>query len=82
MISLRLSNDLELKLNKVSKTENISKSELIKRALLLYFDKYQKSHNPYDLGKDLFGKYGSGVGTLSKDYKNILKGKLREKYYR
>jgi hypothetical protein len=82
MISLRLTNDLENKLNKISKTENISKSELIKRALLLYFEKYQKTHSPYDLGKDLFGKYGSGIGTLSKDYKNILKGKLREKHSR
>ena len=82
MISLRLSNDLEHKLSKISKTENISKSELIKRALLLYFEKYQQSQNPYNLGKDLFGKYGSGIGTLSKDYKNILKEKLREKHSR
>ena len=82
MISLRLSNDLEHKLSKISKTENISKSELIKRALLLYFEKYKQSQNPYNLGKDLFGKYGSGIGTLSKDYKNILKEKLREKHSR
>jgi len=35
---------------------------------------------PYQLGKDLFGKYGSGKGNLSQDYKKILKEKLREKY--
>jgi len=35
---------------------------------------------PYQLGKDLFGKYGSGKGNLSQDYKKILKEKLRGKY--
>lgn len=82
MISLRLSTELEHKLNKISKTDNISKSEIIKRALVLYFEDNDKKYSPYDLGKDLFGKYGSGSGTLSKEYKNILKEKLHEKYSR
>jgi hypothetical protein len=82
MISLRLSNDLDEKLNQISKNEKISKSEIVKRALVLYFEDYQKTHSPYDLGSDLFGKYGSGDGTLSQNYKNILKGKLREKHSR
>lgn len=82
MISLRLTNDLEEQLNTISKTEKVSKSEIIKKALALYFEEYKKKHGPYDLGKDLFGKYGSGKGTLSKEYKKLLKGKLREKYSR
>ena len=82
MISLRLTSDLEDKLNKISKNENISKSEIIKRALILFFKEYQKKHNPYDLGKDLFGQYGSGIGNLSKNYKKIIKDKLNEKYSR
>jgi len=82
MLSLRLSNDLENKLNQIAKNEKLSKSEIIKRALLFYFDDYQKSHSPYDLGKDLFGQYGSNKGNLSKDYKIILKSKLNEKYTR
>ncbi|MFN8579190.1 MAG: hypothetical protein U0354_20360 [Candidatus Sericytochromatia bacterium] len=32
---------------------------------------YNKS--PYELGKDLFGKRGSGKGKLSKYYKNLLR---------
>ena len=82
MISLRLSNDLDEKLNQIAENEKISKSEIVKRALVLYFEDYQKTHSPYDLGADLFGKYGSGNGTLSQNYKNILKGKLREKHSR
>jgi hypothetical protein len=50
--------------------------------LVLYFDDYQKKHSAYDLGADLFGKYGSGNGSLSQNYKQILKGKLREKHNR
>ena len=82
MISLRLSTDLDDKLNQIAKNERISKSEIVKRALVLYFEDYQKTHSPYDLGSDLFGKYGSGNGSLSQNYKNILKGKLREKHSR
>lgn len=82
MISLRLSTELEHKLNQIAKTENISKSEIIKRALALYLEKTERKYNPYNLGKDLFGKYGSGMGNLSKNYKEILNGKLREKHNR
>ncbi len=40
---------------------------------------YTEKRDAYCLGKDLFGKYGSGKGKLSQDYKKILKEKLREK---
>lgn len=80
MISLRLNNELEDKLNQIAKSEKLSKSEVIKRALLFYYDDYQKNHSPYDLGKDLFGKYGSNTGNLSQNYKRILKEKLSEKH--
>ncbi|MCP4345263.1 MAG: CopG family transcriptional regulator [Desulfobacterales bacterium] len=39
---------------------------------------YTEKPDAYSLGKDLFGKYGSGKGKLSQDYKKILKEKLRE----
>ena len=82
MISLRLTTDLEHKLNQISKTENVSKSEIIKKALIMYLNDNEKKYNPYFLGKDLFGKYGSGKSNLSKDYKKIVKGKLLEKHNR
>jgi len=82
MISLRLPDELANKLNQVSKTEKITKSEVIKRALKIYFEKYRNDHSSYDLGKDLFGEYGSGDGNLSVNYKIILKDKLREKHSR
>ena len=82
MISLGLSDDLVEKLNQIAQNEKISKSEIVKMALVLYFDDYQKKHSAYDLGADLFGKYGSENGNLSQNYKQILKDKLREKHTR
>ncbi|HOA08353.1 MAG TPA: CopG family transcriptional regulator [Spirochaetota bacterium] len=82
MLSIRLSSEIESKLDQISKTENKPKSEIIKSALDLYFKKYHEVTSPYELGKDLFGKAGSGQSNSSKDYKSILKGKLREKHSR
>jgi predicted DNA-binding protein len=82
MISIRLDNDTEEKIKIISKNENISKSDVIKKALDLFFEHYNKKNSPYELGKVLFGKYGSGKNNSSKDYKKLLKGKLHEKYSR
>lgn len=82
MLSLRLSRDLEQKLRTLAETEKISKSEVVKQALALYFEAHDKKRRPYDLGRDLFGRYGSGRGTLSRDYKKIVKEKVREKHSR
>ncbi|MBZ4687765.1 MAG: hypothetical protein PWQ96_1293 [Clostridia bacterium] len=79
MISVRLSQELEEKINSLSKRKNITKSEIIKEALEKYFESYEQSETAYDLGKDLFGKYGSGQGNLSVIYKKKVREKLNEK---
>ncbi len=80
MVSLRLTNDFEKKLERVAEIEKKSKSEIIKLALKQYFIYYDNEKSPYELGEDLFGNYGSGENNLSTNYKKILKDKLREKY--
>ena len=80
MLSIRLSSDIESKLEQISKSEKMPKSEIIKSALDLYFRKYNEFTSPFGLGKDLFGKVGSGQRNMSKDYKTILKSKLRAKH--
>jgi hypothetical protein len=80
MTSIRLPSDIEKKLNQVSRAERITKSELIKIALKRYFDYYFNKTTPFELGRDLFGKYGSGNGGLSKNYKKILKEKINAKF--
>jgi predicted DNA-binding protein len=80
MVSLRLSEEYEKKLEQVAEIEKKSKSEIIKLALKQYFAYYENEKSPYEIGKDLFGNYGSGKSNLSTDYKKILKEKLNEKY--
>jgi RHH-type rel operon transcriptional repressor/antitoxin RelB len=44
----------------------------------------EPAHTPsaYDLGKDLFGRYGSGRRDLSRNRKAILNEMLRVKHHR
>jgi hypothetical protein len=80
MFSIRLTEDIEYKIEQIAKNENCSKTDVVKDAIELYLQKYKETTTPYELGRDLFGKYGSGKGDLSKEYKNILKAKLRAKH--
>ncbi len=79
MTTIRLPVEIEKKLDQVSKAEHESKSSIIKNALKSYLDNYNDNYSAYEIGKSLFGKYGSRNGSLSSNYKKILKGKLREK---
>lgn len=82
MSSIRLPKDFEDRLGDMAEMEKTTKSEIIKRALRRYFDSVDRQANPFELGKDLFGRHGSGLGSLSKDYKRIIKEKIREKHAR
>ncbi len=82
MLSIRLPLDYEKKINQISIYKNITKSEAVKEAFKKYFEDYDLKIKPYELGKDLFGIYGSGKGNLSQDYKKIIKEKLHAKHSR
>ena len=78
MITLRLDPKLERSINNISKHLGLTKSELIRRSIQEYLNKIS-SQSPWDLGKDLFGKYSSGRDNLSSDRKQIIKKKIRAK---
>jgi len=79
MISLRLPKDLEEKLELLSKREQMTKSDVIREAIEKYLVDVEKAKHPYELGKELFGKYGSGNGRLSVEYKKKVREKINEK---
>lgn len=82
MVSVRLDTEMENELNRYAELQQVPKSKIIKDSLLYYFDMLknkQKSKTPYELGSELFGKYGSGEGDLSTTYKRRLKEKLNAK---
>ncbi|SKA03879.1 ribbon-helix-helix domain-containing protein [Selenihalanaerobacter shriftii] len=79
MISVRLSKELEEKINLLSQQEDITKSDIVKEALEMYMEKQEQQTKPYDLGEEFFGKYGSGQGDLSTTYKTKVREKINEK---
>jgi hypothetical protein len=77
MITARLSNDIEQKLDAASRAQDKPKSEFIREALVQYFSREETEQSSWEVGEPYFGNYGSGDGNLSVDYKNRLKDKIR-----
>ncbi|MGM0600792.1 MAG: ribbon-helix-helix protein, CopG family [Candidatus Rifleibacteriota bacterium] len=78
MLTLRLSSELEKRLNNLAEVLGIPKSEIVRKSLKAYLNKIEQN-NAWQAGKDLFGKYSSGRSDLSANRKSILKQKLLEK---
>lgn len=82
MLSVRLEDAIENQLTFVAQQKRLSKSKIIKEALLNYFEmlkRESKQTTAYELGSELFGKYESGKGDLSTTYKQKLSDKLHAK---
>lgn len=79
MTTVRLNDEIETKLSRLTQIEKSSKSDVIKKAITEYFDSHYQEQTPYELGADLFGKHGSDE-NLSVNYKQKLKDRLNEKY--
>ncbi|GAB4244788.1 MAG: ribbon-helix-helix domain-containing protein [Ekhidna sp.] len=80
MLNVRLDETTNQKLAEYSKQQGSSKSSIVKEALAMYFSKEQAKQLPFTLGKDLFGKVGSGHSDHSTTFKSKLKTKLSEKH--
>ncbi len=78
-LTVRLDPALERSLVVTSRRFSKSKSEIIKASLLQYLETQREADNPFELGKDLFGKTGSRHGRLSTLNKSTLRKKIREK---
>lgn len=81
-ISLRLDRTLEHDLAKLVKAEGVSKSTLVRSLIVEYVARKQGCPSPWELGKDVFGRAGSGRRDLSTNRKAVLREKLRAKHNR
>ena len=81
MISVRLNQTLMQELNLFSQLNQLTKTDIIKNALIHYFKTFKQEKKPtaYELGVNLFGKYGSEEGNLSTTDKQRLKEKINAK---
>jgi hypothetical protein len=80
MTTVRLALEMDEKLEAAAKADNTSKSNIIKLALEQYFYR-EEEESSWVVGEPYFGKYGSGDGNLSSEYKERLKGKISGKYH-
>jgi Arc/MetJ-type ribon-helix-helix transcriptional regulator len=78
MTSVRLPAELEEKLEMLSLSKHKTKSEIIKEALELLLDTENQKKDSYALGREYFGRYGSGGSSES--YKDRVKEKIRAKH--
>ena len=78
MRSVRLSEKLEKELNRLSKQKDVSRSAIIKEALVEYIANHMIENTPYELGEEYFGKYKSKEGDRSVTYKTRIKKKLKD----
>ena len=78
MFSVRLDDELDKKIRALSKRTKATKSEIVREALTEYLETREAEDKPFDLGQDLFGRFGSGKGDLSTTYKKRIKEKLNE----
>jgi predicted DNA-binding protein len=80
MISLRIKPELEKKLTFFAEIKGKSRSEIIVESIIEYIQNHSIEKTPYELGKDLFGKYSSGKTDLSQNRKKYLKEKIIQKH--
>lgn len=80
MKSVRLPKELEEQLEALSSRTDKSHSVIIREALVEYIAKENSHSKPFETGKDLFGKHGSGDKDRSVTYKSRIKEKIRGKH--
>ena len=78
-LTIRLPKHLEQSLARAAKLAGTTKSEYVRRCLEKSLAEPMTLAEAYELGKDLFGKYGSGRGDLARNSEQILREKLRAK---
>ena len=79
MVSLRLSKQLEQWLARAARLAGVTKSEFVRQCIEDRKQSDESRPTAYELGKDLFGKYGSGRGDLARNSEQIVKEIIRDK---
>ena len=79
LLTARCSTHVKEALAVLSRTEHLSKSEIISKSVLDYYERHLPQ-NLSEVEQKLFGKYSSGRKDLSANRKKYLKEILLEKH--
>ena len=80
MLTVRLPDDLERELERLAAEVGTTKTQIVRLALERYVTAEREERSSFELGEELFGRYGSGDRTLSTSYKGRVREKLRAKH--
>lgn len=78
-VSVRLDDELGRRLAELAKRTGRRKSDLIRESLTEYLDRLDQAPDPWEVGKDLFGRYGSSQTDLARRSEEILQQLFAEK---
>ena len=79
MITLRLDKALKRAIDFRAKTEGVTRSEMIRKSLISYFNQ-SNALDPFEAGKEYFGRFSSGNPDLSEQGETILRQRLNAKH--
>jgi predicted DNA-binding protein len=80
VLTVRLPDDLERELERLAAEGGTTKTQIVRTALERYVTAQREQRSSFELGEELFGRYGSGDRTLSTSYKGRVREKLRAKH--
>ena len=80
-VSLRLDKELNAQIEEAARRAGISKSEFIRRCLTDHLATQRVQRLPWELGKDVFGRAGSGRSDLSQNGKQIMRERLTQQVH-
>ncbi|TVQ71158.1 MAG: CopG family transcriptional regulator [Balneolaceae bacterium] len=79
MRTVRLTEEQERQLDYLARKKNASRSQVIKDALVAYYEQHATEQTAYEKGEALFGKYRSGESGRSQERKKRIRDKIRHK---
>ena len=81
-LSIRLDPELETELRLHLQHEEVALSEFVRDAIREKLAKNTQANSPYELGKNLFGRYASGDTQRSARRKDLIREKVHAKHRR
>jgi len=72
-ISIRFDDDTANRLEEAARAQSVSKSEIVRQSVAAFLESDQsRAERAWELGKDVFGKYGSGRSDVSENTERYL----------
>ncbi|HXZ46905.1 MAG TPA: hypothetical protein VEH02_09290 [Pseudolabrys sp.] len=82
VISLRVSSSVAQALERAARARRTSKSRIILESLKVALDQPRVERSSFEIGKDLFGRHGSGRRNTARRHRKLYREYVSEKHAR